>query len=63
MITVTGTKKELNELKKMLKLKSLCPFGVRENVKRCMEMKNCATCINTNIKWEVEDDNDQNDRR
>lgn len=63
MIKISGNKKEVEALNDMLKLKSLCPFGVRENVKRCMEMKNCATCINTNIKWEVEDDNDQNDRR
>lgn len=63
MVTIFGKREELDAINNMLKLKSLCPFGARENVKRCMEMKNCATCIDTNIKWEEEDGNDQNDRR
>ena len=62
MITVTGTKKELNELKKMLKLEALCPFGVVHNIKKCYEMKTCTMCIDTNIKWEEkENGDDQND--
>lgn len=59
MITILGKRNELDALNDMLKLKTLCPFGVRENIRRCMEMKNCAVCIDTNIHWEeVEDDND-----
>lgn len=59
MITILGKRSELDALNDMLKLKTLCPFGVRENIRRCMEMRNCATCIDTNIHWEeIEDDND-----
>lgn len=62
MIIISGNKSELDALNNMLKLKSLCPFGVRENIKRCIEMKNCAMCIDTNIKWEEKENGDnQND--
>lgn len=62
MITISGNKSELDALNNMLKLKSLCPFGVRDNYRRCIEMKDCRTCIDTNIKWEEKENGDnQND--